>query len=72
MPLAHCEPDESRLLYILEEGKLHATFPSQSDLLLVVVLENSSVMIVEKSRLGGGINWVEISTVFRQCVVQFI
>lgn len=35
--IASREPDES----ILRGGEIHAAFPSQSDLLLVVVLENS-------------------------------
>jgi len=35
--IATCEPDKSRL----RGGEIHAAFPSQSDLLLVVVLENS-------------------------------
>lgn len=35
---------------VLQKGKLHATFPSQSELLLVVVLEHSWVMILEKYR----------------------
>ncbi len=66
--LVRCEPDESRLLYILEEGNYMQHFPIIRPIIsggFGKFLYNDCRKVQTVRKLGGGIKWVEISTVFR-------